>query len=125
MIPELLQDPSEVIVRASALSLSPGNTIGGFDVSEGNESALGLEKQHFGHEIVRPKVLGAVPECRTYSSAPEPKMGSDRVQPDIPELVQESSEVVFQASLCPPEMLTIGSFKLQCFGEQGIGFNRL
>jgi hypothetical protein len=30
MMPELLQDPSEVIVRASALSLSPGNTIGGF-----------------------------------------------------------------------------------------------
>jgi hypothetical protein len=44
MIPELLQDPSEVIVRASALTLSPGNTIRGFDVSEDNESALGLEK---------------------------------------------------------------------------------
>jgi hypothetical protein len=56
----------------------------------GTRSRTGLDRYHFGHEIVLPKVLEVVPECRTYSgNAPEPKMGSDRVQPDIPELLQE------------------------------------
>jgi hypothetical protein len=40
------------------------------------------------------------------TSAPDPKMGYDRVtvQPDIPELLQEPSEVVLQAPPCVPEV---------------------
>ena len=49
-----------------------------------------------------PKVLGAVPECLTCSHH---RTGTkDGVQPDIPEPLQEPSEVVLQAPPCVLEV---------------------
>jgi hypothetical protein len=45
--------------------------------------------------------------CWTYSIVSEPKQGSESRSRTTPELVQEPSEVVFQASHSPPEMLIL------------------
>jgi hypothetical protein len=81
-----------------------GHSLGRDCTSEGSWSSSG------------PRNVGPI-----LTSAPEPKMGSDRVQPDIPELLQEVGRTFGSSALSPPFKCTgstIGGFHVTELGKE-------